>query len=97
MSDANQPFWQNVDEEASQELMGGKGHDLLLAAVGIVSLEERDAIALKGHETMVGDGNAVGIAGKVVENVFGAPERWLGINHPVLLPELPDEVAESGS
>jgi hypothetical protein len=28
-------------------------------------------------------------------NMFGAAERWLGINDPVLLAELPEEVAES--
>ena len=97
VSDANQPLGQDVDEEAAQELMSGNCHDLLLAAVGIVSPAEGDAIALKSHEAMVGNGDAVGVAGQVVENMFGAPERRLGINHPVLLPELPEEVAESGS
>jgi hypothetical protein len=33
VSDANQPLGQDVDEKAAQELMGGNGHDLLLAAV----------------------------------------------------------------
>src|SRR5258708_10361756 len=74
--------------------MGGNGHDLLLAAVGIVSRAEEDAIALEGHETMVGDGDAVGIAGQVVENMFGATEGWLGVDHPVLLAEFPEEAAE---
>ena len=97
VSDANQALGQNVDEEAAQELMGGNGHDLLLAAVGIVSPAEGDAIVLEGHEAMVGDGDAVSVAGQVVENMFGAAERRLGINHPVLLAELPEEVAESGS
>ena len=48
MSNTNQATGQNVDEEASQELMGGNGHDLLLAAVGIVSPAERDAIIFEG-------------------------------------------------
>src|SRR5437899_5483825 len=72
VANANQPLGQNVDEEASQELIRGNGHDLLLAAVSIVSPAEGDAIVLEGHETMVGDGDAVGIAGQVVENMFGA-------------------------
>jgi len=67
VANANQPLGQNVDEEASQELIRGKGHDLLLAAVGIVSPAERDAIVFEGHKAMVGDGDAVGIAGQVVE------------------------------
>ena len=95
MANANQSLGQNVDEEASQELIRGNGHDLLLAAVGIVSPAERDAIVFQGHEAMVGNGDAVGVAGQVVENMFCAAERWLGINDPVLLAELPEEVAES--
>ncbi len=37
VSDANQAAGQNVKQEAAQELMNGNGHDLLLAAVSIVS------------------------------------------------------------
>jgi hypothetical protein len=33
---------------------------------------------------VVGDGYAMGVAGQVVENVFGSPERWLGVDDPIL-------------
>ena len=36
----------------------------------------------------------MGVAGEVVENMFGAAERRLGVDDPVLLAELPEEVAE---
>jgi hypothetical protein len=45
---------------------------------------------------MVGDGDAMGVARQVVENVFGAAEGWLGVDDPVLLAELPEEAAECG-
>lgn len=77
VADAHQAFGQNVKQESAQELMGGNGHDLLLAAMGIVPPEEGDAIVLEGHETMVGDGHAVCIAGQVVEDVFSASEGGL--------------------
>jgi hypothetical protein len=95
MAYAHQASGQHVKQEAAQELMGGNGHDLLLAAVGIVSPAKGDAIVLKGHETMVGDGDAMGIAGQVVENLFRAAEGWLGVDHPVFLTELPEEVGEA--
>jgi hypothetical protein len=95
VANANQTPGQNVEEEASQELMGGNGHDRLLAAVGVVSPAERDVIVMEGHEAMVGDGDAVGVAGQVVEHMFGAAEGRLGINDPGLLAELPEEVVES--
>jgi len=37
VADAHQAAGQNVQQEAAQELMSGNGHDLLLAAVSIVS------------------------------------------------------------
>lgn len=38
---------------------------------------------------MVGDGDAVRVAGQVLENVFGSAERRLGVDDPVLGEELP--------
>jgi hypothetical protein len=43
---------------------------------------------------MVGDGDAMGVARQVVENVFGTTEGWLGIYDPVLLAQLPEEIVE---
>ena len=94
VADADQAFGQNVKKKSAQELICRNGHDLLLAAVSIVPPAEGDAIVLKGHESMVGDSDAMSVASQVLENMFGAAEGWLGIDHPVLLAELPDEVAE---
>jgi hypothetical protein len=44
---------------------------------------------------MVGDGDAVGVAGQVVEHMVGSAEGWLGVDDPVLLTELAEEVAEA--
>jgi len=43
---------------------------------------------------MVGDGDAMGVAGEVVEDMLGAAEGRLGVDDPVLLAELPEEVVE---
>ena len=40
VTDANQPFGQNVKKKSAQELICRNGHDLLLAAVSIVSPAE---------------------------------------------------------
>ncbi len=68
-----------MKQEAAQELMSGNGHDLLLAAVSIVSPAEGDAIVFEGNEPMVGNGDAMGVAGQVVENMLGAAEGWLSV------------------
>src|SRR5258708_5776817 len=95
VADADQDFGQNMDEKAAQKLLGGNGHDLVLAAVSIVSPAEGDAMVLESHEAMVGDGDAMGIAGQVVENMFSTAEGWLGVNDPVLSAELPEEMVEA--
>jgi hypothetical protein len=95
VSNANQAAGQDVKQEAAQELMGGNCHDLLLASVGIISPVERDVIVFKGYEPMVGDGHAMGVAGQAVENMFGDAERWLGVDDPVLLIQLPEETGEA--
>ena len=64
VADADQAFGQDMDEKAAQELLGGNGHDLVLAAVSIVSPAEGDAMVLESHEAMVGDGDAMGIAAR---------------------------------
>ena len=83
-----------MKKKSAQELIYGNGHDFLLAAVSIVSPAEGDAIVFKGHEPMVGDSDAMSVAGQIVENVFGAAEGRFGINHPVLLAKLPEEIVE---
>ncbi len=33
---------------------------------------------------MVGDGHAMGVQAEILEDILGAAERWLGVDHPVL-------------
>jgi hypothetical protein len=95
VADANQPLRQHVDQEPPQELIGRNGHHLLLAAVGVVLPAEGDAIFLAGDEAMVGDGDAVGVAGEVVEDMLGAAEGRLGVDDPLVRVELAQELAEA--
>ena len=95
MADADQALGQNVDQESAQELIGGNGHDLLLAAVRIVFPAKRDSIILEGHESMVGDGDAMRIAGQIVQNMFGTAEGRLGVDDPVLVEELSEKLAKA--
>jgi len=36
-------------------------------------------------DASVGDGDSVGVAGKVLEYLGGAAERWLGVDDPVFV------------
>ena len=52
-------------------------------------------IVLEADQAMVGDRDTVGVAGEIVENVFGSTEGRLGIDDPVLREELPEEMPEA--
>ena len=50
---------------------------------------------MEGDQTMVGDGNAVSVASQIVEDMFCAAERRLGVDDPPLTEELINEAVEA--
>ena len=83
VADPMEPVRQGVEEEAADELGGVQGHELGLAVMAIVLPFERHLAVLHADEAAVGDGDAVGVAPEVGEDLFGSPERRLGIGDPV--------------
>ena len=63
--------------------------------MGIVSPAEGDAVVFEGHKPMVGDGDAMGVASQIVENMVGAAEGWLGVYDPVLPEQLAEKTGEA--
>jgi hypothetical protein len=57
-ANANEAAGQNVEKEASQELLRGKRHLSLLAAVGIILPAESHLVIVEGHVAVIGDGHA---------------------------------------
>jgi hypothetical protein len=66
VADADQALRENVNKEPAQKLVGRNSHDLLLAAMRIVFPAKRDSIILQGNQSMVGDGDAVGIPRQIL-------------------------------
>jgi hypothetical protein len=64
---SREAFGKDVDEEASDELMGVQGHRL--PAVGSIEAKvfpaERDAVVVGVHEPAVGNSDAMGVAGHI--------------------------------
>jgi hypothetical protein len=84
VADAHETFGQHMQKEAAQELDGGEGHPPLLLAVGIVLPTEGDVLPVKGQESMLGDGDAMGVAAQVGKDLRRSPKGRLGIDHPVM-------------
>ena len=78
-----------MQQKAAQELIDGQRQQPLLVGMGGVSPAEGDVALFEGDESMVGDGDAVGVAAEITQRMFRSAEGWLGIDDPV--------VAEEGS
>src|SRR5580704_16603334 len=81
-------------EEAPQEFLVRKRHGAALAVVRIVLPTERHVGIGHLDKTMVGDGDAMRVAGQIVQYVFGAAERFLRVDHPVLAEQYTQECGE---
>ena len=45
-------------------------HGSLLISVGIIFPTESNLVILEGHEAVVGDGDAIGVAGEIAEHMM---------------------------
>ena len=90
-SNPDEPARQDMEHEATQELFGSHRHLALLAAVSVVLPAEGDLAVGNGHETVIGDGHAVRIAGQVMEHMFRPAERSFGVDHPILTKQRPEK------
>src|SRR5437870_1323371 len=84
VTDANEPFGQHVQKEATQELRGGQGHLTGLATVGVILPPESHALLFEGQQAMIGNGHAMGVAPEIAQHLQGTTESGLSIDHPVV-------------
>src|SRR5215468_10955448 len=80
---------QHVHEEPPNELAWLQGHGFVpvRAFEPVILVFERDTVRVGGDQAAVGDGDAMGVAGKVGQHLLGPGERTLGIDEPIRLPQ----------
>jgi hypothetical protein len=84
VADADEALREGVEEEAAHELGKRKGERTSsLAAVVLVA--EGHHLVVHVQESVVGDGDAVGVAGEVLEDILRPLEGRLGIDDPLSL------------
>jgi hypothetical protein len=74
-----------MEKEPSKKLRGVQAHRALAIALGVVFPTKGDLSVFHRHEPVVGDRDAVGIAGEVFEHLLGTAEWRFGIHHPVFV------------
>lgn len=66
-----------------------------MIAVGVISPAKSDLIVGEGNQAMVGDGDAMGIAGEIAEDMMGTAEGWFGVDNPLVTEQGAQEGVES--
>src|SRR5260370_39538190 len=51
--------------------------------MAVILPTKRNLTILQAHETLIGNGHAMGIAAQVFQHLLGSAEGGLGVNHPV--------------
>ena len=83
VADPAKAVGQDMQQKTPDELVRVECHHPGLVGLPIVFPTEPDLPILKGKKAMIGDGDAMGIAAKIVEDLLRATERSFGVDDPV--------------
>ena len=98
VADAVEAAWQDVEQEAADELVGGERHVVRAgrAVAAVILVAEGDAGLVEARQPAVRDGDAMGVAREIGEHGLGPGEGRLGVDDPALLADR-CEVAKEGA
>ena len=94
VADAHETGRQQMEQEASQELIYAKSHEPLLVAMCGIAPAESDVAIGEGDQSGVGDGDAMGVGAEISQHMFRSTEGLLGIDDPVVAEQYPQPSSE---
>ena len=86
MPDPLKPGWQDMQQEAADELLRIHTHHFLARFVAIILPVKADLAIGEADQAIIGNGHPMGIAAEIVEHLPGAAKRRLGVNVPLDIP-----------
>src|SRR5260370_20602157 len=89
VSDAHETFGKHVQQEATQEFIERKSHQLLFVVVSGIAPTKSDRLFGKRDQAMIRDGYAMGVSTQILEHILRATEGWFRVHHPVLSEQCP--------
>jgi len=84
MAHANEAPGDNVTQKAPDEFHTAQSTGLSAASVSTVLETENDLAIVVGHDAFVADGDSVGVAPEVAQDLFGSGHGGLGIDNAFL-------------
>src|SRR5208283_827428 len=94
VADAYETAWQQVEQEAAQELFDSQSHDPLLVAVSGVAPAKRYVARGESNQPAVGNGDAMGVGAQIAQHMFRPAERPFGVDDPVVAKQDPKPSCE---
>lgn len=94
MPDMDKATRKDMEQESPQELVDGQSHQAFLILVGRVAPAERDLTIFESNEPVIGDGDAMGVAAEILQDVLGPAKGTFGVDDPVTLVGAAQERAE---
>jgi hypothetical protein len=88
VTDAMEAGWQDMQQEAPDELGGTQSHDFVDTFLAVILPVQPDSAVNHVDQAAIGDGNPVGITAKISQHLPRSPERAFGIDDPVDTPQL---------
>src|SRR6516165_9279561 len=81
VADAMKPLWQNMEQEAPDELVGAEGHCAVsrLTVAVVILVPEGHAALVESTEATVRDRDAMGVAGEIGKHRLWPGERRFSI------------------
>ena len=81
MADAHETARHDMEQEAAEKLGNGQAQFFVGAPRGVVFVAQADVIVLDGDDALVREGDAVGVAGEIVQDLPRAgrqrvPSGW---------------------
>ena len=85
---------QDVEQESANELVCVESHEFRFVAVPVVAPVEGNAVAVHALDSVVGNGDTVGVPSEIFDDFTGVAERRFVVDNPAFFVQTFDEVAE---
>ena len=95
IANADEAFRQHMQEETPDELVGSECHFAFRVGVAVIPPVKPDLVVIKRNQSMIGDGDPVGVAAQVTEHLFGPTEGRFDIDDPVVGMDAADQGAKA--
>jgi len=83
VADLDEAGGQDMEQEAADELDSFEAHDAAAVAMPGVPPAEAHLSVFEAEQPSVGDGDAMRVAGQILQHMFRSSEGRLGVDHPL--------------